>query len=203
MEDLFSSLPSFSLYQVGSLTPKGEGVLSLSTFLEIYGAYVAHLKGGEKPPALSAPVLSVTEDALEVITVDETRQIYKPKLPIVQMQAHAFRYSPEDQTFRSQLFGVDAVTWGIQLGYPQIYADPKTHAIFETRTLPNGPLFHAIQKWVRRHTLPTPFLVEGRRQNVPIRLGKACFSWINEHPQLKEQGIEVVRTTDPSPVDYA
>ncbi|MCH9627665.1 MAG: hypothetical protein S4CHLAM2_13070 [Chlamydiales bacterium] len=201
MEDLFSALPPFSLYQVGSLTPKGEGILSHATFLETYGDYVAHLKRGEIPSSLPAPVLSVTEEALEIVVVDEARQIYKPKLPIVQMQAHAFRYSPEDQTFRSQLFGVDAVTWGIQLGYPQIYADPQTHAIFETRTLPNGPLFRAIQKWVRRHTLPTPFWVEGKRQNVPIRLGKACFSWINAHPQLKQQGIEVVRTTDSSSVD--
>jgi len=196
MEDLFSSITPFRLYQVQKVTPKDEGIISASSFLKDYADYIDSLKRGEVPSArfgpLFSPVLSVTDEALFAMPVGEARQLYKPQLPVIQMQAHAIRYSPADHSFRSQLFGSGAISWGIQLGYPQIYEDPKTHAIFPTRDLPNGPLFHDIQKWVRHNTRPTPFVVEGHKQNIPIRLGKACFSWIAAHPQLKAQGIEIV-----------
>ncbi len=191
MEDLFKSLIPFSLYEVQRVTPKGEGIIPLETFLAEYGAYIETLKSGSIPPSLPSPVLSVTPEALHIMVVEGERQLYKPTLPVVQMQAHAVRYSEADDTFRSQLFGSDGITWGIQLGYPQIFEDPKTCEILPTRDLPNGPLFHAIQKWMRSHTRPTPFLASGRKQNVPIRLGKKCFSWINTHPGLKERGIIV------------
>lgn len=195
MEDLFHSLPPFQLYEVHRVTSKGEGIVPQAFFLKEYGTYIESLQKGEIPQVgMFSPVLSVTEEALYAMPVEDRRQLYKPQLPVVQMQAHAFRYSPADQSFRSQLFGNDAISWGIQLGYPQIYEDPKTHAIFSTRRLPNGPLFHAIQKWVRSHTLPTPFVVEGKKQNVPIRIGKKCFSWIHAHPQLK--GITIDRAAD-------
>ncbi|MCC5832701.1 MAG: hypothetical protein JJU12_06635 [Chlamydiales bacterium] len=191
MEELFAALPAFSLYQVQRVTSIGEGIMPPEDFLAEYRSYIETLKRGEVPPSLSSPVLSLSYEAMFAMPVDEGRQLYKPKLPVVQMQAHAIRYSDADQSFRSQLFGSDAITWGIQLGYPQIFEDPATYEIKATRDLPNGPLFRAIQKWVRSHTRPTPFLVSGRKQNVPIRLGKACFSWINSHPQLKERGIEI------------
>jgi len=191
MEDLFKSVTPFCLYQVQKVTPKGEGVISLSAFLEDYSTYIESLKRGKVPAPLSSPVLSVTPDALHTMAFDDGRQLYKPQLPVIQMQVHAVRYSEADQSFRSQLFGSDAISWGIQLGYPQIYEDPKTYEIHATRDLPNGPLFREIQKWVRMHTRPTPFVVNNQKQNVPIRLGKACFTWINTHPQLKKQGVEI------------
>lgn len=191
MRDLFCSLNPFSLYQVQRVTPKGEGIIPLEAFLDEYAAYIETLKKGEIPRPLSSPVLSTAPEAMFPMPVDEERQLYKPRLPVVQMQAHAIRYSEVDQSFRSQLFGSDAISWGIQLGYPQIFEDPATYEIKPTRDLPNGSLFRAIQKWSRRQTRPTPFVVAGQKQNVPIRLGKACFSWINSHPQLKARGIEI------------
>lgn len=191
MEDLFAALPSFSLYQVQRVTLKGEGIIPIHSFLAEYRAYIETLKEGGQPASLPSPVLSVSSEAMFPMPVDEGRQLYKPRLPVVQMQAHAIRYSEADRSFRSQLFGSDAITWGVQIGYPQIFEDPATYEIKPTRDLPNGPLFHAIQKWVRRQTRPTPFVVAGHKQNVPIRLGKACFFWINSHPQLKPRGIEI------------
>ena len=194
MRALFGAF-TFELYRIGSVIPKGEGVITPETFLEAYSTYIETLKRGEipPPPPFFSSVLSVTEEALETIEVDADRELLKPKLPVVLMQAHAVRYSPEDGEFRSQLFGSDGISWGIQLGYPQIYEEPGTHAILATRDLPNGPLFHAIQKWVRSSTRATPFIVDGKRKNVPIRLGKQCFSWIETHPQLIEKGIFVDR----------
>jgi hypothetical protein len=191
MVDLFAQLPAVSLYQVQRVVPKGEGIIPLDLFLEEYASYIESLKKGEIPKPLSSPVLSINSDAMFPMPVEEGRQLYKPKLPVVQIQAHALRYSPVDHSFRSQLFGSDAISWGIQIGYPQIYEDPATYEIKASRTFPNGSVFHTIQKWTRSKTLPTPFVVDGQRQNVPVRLGKGCFSWINSHPQLKAKGLEI------------
>lgn len=201
MENLFAVLPPFQLYSVQKVTARGEGIVAQDAFLRDYARYIEILKRGGIPERTFGPIfslaLSVTEEAFFAMLVEGERQLYKPTLPVVQMQAHAVRYSSADKSFRSQLFGSDGISWGIQLGYPQIYQDPKTDAIFATRDLPNGALFHAIQKWVRSNTSPTPFVADGVKQNVPIRLGKECFSWINSHPQLKQGGISVVaRTAD-------
>lgn len=191
MEDLFDSITPFSLYQVQKVTLPEEGVIPISTFLKEYGHYIDCLKRGEPPPLLSAPVMSAIAEALFAIPTTEGRQLYKPRLPVIQIQGHSMRYSSTDQSFRSQLFGADTISWGLQFSFPQIYEDSLTHEILTTRSLPNGLLFHEIQKWIRRHTLPTPFIVEGRRQNVPFRLGKGCFSWINTHQGLQNQGISL------------
>jgi hypothetical protein len=64
-------------------------------------------------------------------------------------------------------------------------------AVKETPSFPNTVLFHQIQRWMRGATIPTPFLVDGKGVNVPLRLGKRCLSWINTHAQLKAKGIRV------------
>lgn len=194
MDELFAALPKLTLYQVGKLTAPGEGELPLITFLDAYSSYVTALKSGEVTKFPYAPVLSVTDEAIEVMKVDGGRELIKPKLPVVQVQPYAFAF--KNGEFHSQLFGTDVISWGLQFGYPQIFEDPQTHAIYSTRDLPNGPLFRVLQKWVRAHTSATP--INGK--NLPIRLGKTCFSWINHHPQLKTQGLHVDRKRDSHPL---
>lgn len=204
LKELFHSIPSFQLYQVQKVTEEGGGKIDLTAFLNHYASYIDYLKNSLDPPSffipLFSPVISADEKSLTVLPVEGRRQLYKPCLPVIQMQGHSIRYSHVDQSFRSQVFGSEGISWGIQIGYPQIYEDPKTHAIVQTRALPNGILFHEIQRWVRKNTLPTPFLIDGVKQNMPIRLGKSCFSWINQHPQLKKQGIKIDRKADSSSV---
>jgi hypothetical protein len=57
---------------------------------------------------------------------------------------------------------------------------------------PNNQLYNSIRQWMRDHTVPTPFVVEGQRINVPMRIGCKCFPWINAHPQLMALGIQVL-----------
>jgi hypothetical protein len=61
----------------------------------------------------------------------------------------------------------------------------------ETPQFPNTTLFKRLQQWVRSHTIATPFEVEGKKINVPIRIGKRCLNWIHVHPQLRAKGIRV------------
>ncbi len=188
MAKLFASIDPCALYEVHRVVGESQWVHSLSDFLETYRDYVFSLKEGKEPPLALvrqfAYAMSVTSDAFTAQEVGEKRILLKATLPIVQMQPHALRYSPLDGTFRSGVHGEGTISWGIQLGYPQIYEDPRTHLIQSTRELTNGPLFQQIQKWVRAHTRPTPFEVDGKKQIVPARLGKSCFAWIARHPHL-------------------
>jgi hypothetical protein len=61
----------------------------------------------------------------------------------------------------------------------------------ELSEVEEGALFRKIQLWSREATRATPFVLEGKRINVPIRIGKNCLSWIGNHPQLQSQNIGV------------
>lgn len=186
----------FWFFNVQGLTDRDEGILSPEAFLAIYREYIETLQRREISllenfNARFAHVLSVSKQAIYAIDCGSNRRLLKARLPVVQMQANRCSYSSEDQIFRTQVFGENTFSWGIQLGYPHLYQNPKTLEIHSVQGFPNTPLFEAIQRWVRSNTRPTPFIVEGKKKNEPIRLGKACFAWINRHPQLNAQNIMV------------
>jgi hypothetical protein len=200
MEDLICNhLPPFMLYDVQRVTASHEGIYTPQDFLQCYGHYVALLKTGQIPDPLAfrpffSAAWSVTEEALYSLPAQEGRRLLKTASPVVQSQMNQIRYAPEEKLFRNQVFATDSITWGIQLAFPHVFMDSKTYAVEKTRQFPNMALFAAIQRWVRSQTVATPFIVNGEKINSPIRLGKACFSWIASHPQLKLQGIVIDRT---------
>ncbi|MFZ0564595.1 MAG: hypothetical protein WAM28_00130 [Chlamydiales bacterium] len=200
MESLFEHLKetvgSFFLYQVQGLSLALEGVISPSAFLQVYSQYVSLLKQGEIPSleVFRHPfsyAISVSSEAFSTFPLAKGRQLIKATSPVVQMQPNQIRYSKEEKRFRAQVFSHDSISWGVQLAYPQLFQDEKTDEIRSVRGLPNTLLFQAIQKWIRKYTRATPFIVEKKQLNEPIRLGLTCFSWIHSHPQLKTENITV------------
>jgi hypothetical protein len=122
--------------------------------------------------------------------------LIKPLKPVIQLQAHHFFYSTLDKKFHPMVLSQESVTWGLQFAYPQLYQDPKTRQVIkvtDSAEFPNSALFSQFSKWIRNATLPTPFEVEGVRVNSPIRIGKKMLGWIQQHPQLKKQGITIFR----------
>jgi hypothetical protein len=198
MEELIQQIPVFKLYDVQRITHQDEGIYDPSHFLDKYRSYVAYLKQGEIPPLaefrfIFSTLWSVTDSALYALPAQEGKRLLKALKPSVQTQLNQIRYAKEEKVFRSQVFSSDSISWGLQIGFPHLFLDPTTCETGKTRDFENMPLFSAIQRWIRRATVPTPFLVEGARINSPIRLGKGCFSWIASHPQLRECGIEIDR----------
>ena len=193
---LFHEMGTFFLYQLGGVLKPGEGLVSREQFLSVYADYIDHLKKGklpEKSPILTS-AFTVDPNALYFADVAHGKQIVRICRPVIQSQEHLFDYSRDDQKFRSMVYGLESVTWGLQFSYPQLFSDPATHAIqnvLRDEGFPNTELFRKLQKWVRQNTQPTPFVIEGKKTNTPIRLGKRCFEWINRHPGLKPKGITV------------
>ncbi len=201
---LFDVLAPFSLFQCGSITQRGIGgeegqKQAKADFLSHYKDYVESLKSGELPLVSSyqicfSSVLTATNDCLYVIPIGEDRQLIRVSTPVIQMQAHTIGYSPIDKKFRSMVFGSDNIPWGIQFSYPQLFQDPiskQPTSVNDASAYPNTQLFRSLQKWMREHTTPTPFVVDGIMTNVPMRLGRKCYSWVNRHPQLVSKGISV------------
>lgn len=198
-KSLLEMLGDVCFYEVQGIVKCDEGVIDKKAFLDIYRLYLDLVKkGGEfdlkqfYSPFSSA--LSCTSNTLYSIVIDEKRRLIKASKPVIQLQLNQIQYSNEDGSFRSMVYGEQGISWGVLFSYPQIYQDPHTQDIFEVDEgpqFPNTHLFRKLQKWVRSHTMATPFIVGDRRINVPIRLGKKCFSWINCHPQLVKKGIKV------------
>jgi hypothetical protein len=196
MRALVEQLPDFKIYDVQRVTASQEGIYAPSFFLESYESYITCLKQGEVPNpadfrAIFSAVWSVTDKALVSIPAQQGRRLLKAAEPSVQTQINQIRYAPEEKVFRTQVFSSDSISWGLQIGFPHLYMNPTTYEASKTRDFPNMALFMAIQRWIRQATVPTPFLIEGERINSPIRLGKECFRWISDHPQLKACGIGI------------
>lgn len=192
MKDFLEALGNFWIFPVTGFVDGNP--ISKAFFVEEYSRWMAKLKEGivPSPEDLRHLMAAVFVDDLESLWLQEVspnKFITKIAKPIVQVQSHYFSYSSEDGEFRSMSMGKESVFWGLQFSYPQIYQDPKTMEFCEVK---GGALYRKIQLWMRENTRATPFLVDGKKVNVPIRLGKQCFSWIHKHPQLIEKKIQVL-----------
>lgn len=199
MRHLFHVLGDFEIYFTGVLTQPGEEQILKEDFLNIYSTYINTLMQGNIPDELTYrsyfnTIFTTTPDCLYAIPASHGRQLIRASKPVIQLQSHSMDYSLMDGKFRSMVFGIDSVLWGVQFSYPQLYLEPKSKEILtvvDNDKFPNTNLFKQIQKWLRQETIPAPFKVGVDKINVPIRLGKKCLSWINKHPQLSKKNLTI------------
>ena len=102
----------------------------------------------------------------------------------MQLQPARLRYSKESEDFQIGVFG-EGISWGIQFSYPFLFQDENHEICKVDESFPNTHLFLTLQRFIRKKTKATPFLIGEKRINVPVRLGLNCFSWINRHPDFK------------------
>lgn len=200
MRSFIACFPLLQLYQVGVVYPKDRIGFSKEDFIRAYDIYISALKKGETPDPnlykdLFAGAFSSSPDDFISLDLPENRRLLRVHRPVIQLQEHRIDFSSHDQEFRSKVLGPKSILWGIQISYPQLYENPSNkqpQKVLNNPLYPNGSYFRQMQRWMRDHTLPTPFIVDGKRKNVPIRLGKKCFSWINNHPGLRERQLRVL-----------
>lgn len=199
IEALFETLGSFKIFLAGSIEEKGKGNISKGQFLNCYSDYVDALQKGEIPDTvhyrkLFSGIFTTSLETLYAIEMDGGRELIRTIRPVVQLQAHSLGYSLREGKFRPMVLGKESILWGIQFSYPQIFQDSKTDEIKKVMVeeeFSNTKLFKKLQSWIRHYTRATPFLVKGSKINASMRLGKDCFSWINDHPQLVRKQISV------------
>lgn len=196
MDHLLDILTPFTMFDVSRPIDLPKAIIPKDLFSVQYKLYVNGIKQGKLidetllRPYFSA-LITLKPKGVFAQLLSNGKYLIKTRLPAIQMQRHHFIFS---DTFHSGVMSETSITWGIQFSYPQLYLDPKTSEIGKVEkndVFPNTELFHRLAKWVRDHTCATPFIVKEKKMNQPIRLGKKCFSWINQHPHLKERGIYV------------
>ncbi|MFI5334974.1 MAG: hypothetical protein ACHQT8_07455 [Chlamydiales bacterium] len=200
MRTLFETLEPFEIFLVSEPVTEEGACIDKEEFLRLYSHYVQALKAGTLPDesrlrrAFSS-IFSVTREALYAMKVGNNKFLIKAVRPVLQLQLHHFFVSSIDGKFHPMVLGKESITWGIQFSYPQLYQDPVTQDFAKVREgeeFPNTALYQKLARWLRRNTTPTPFVFQGKRSNEPIRLGKQCFSWINQHAGLQEHGVTVM-----------
>lgn len=198
MASLFQQLQPFYIFLTSAVVKKGEGFISSEHFLKKYSEYIEEIKNGkiineDLFRTIFSAIFTTSTECLYSLTLADDKELLRIEKPVVQLQPHRIHFSKEDFKFRSMNFGMDTISWGIQFSYPQLFQDQQknVHKTKDSEEFPNTKLFQGIQQWVRYHTVPTPFIVNGNRVNVPMRLGKHCFSWINHHPHLQTLGLSV------------
>ena len=196
LDHLTSIFPETRFYQVQGVVKKNEAIVINEAFLKVYREYIALLKEGKSPhEQFKAPfsmALSASMNPFYSIPLQDEKCIVKAISPIIQLQENRLGFSEMEKTFRAMVFGKDTISWGLYFTYPQLYQDPKTHDVVEVdESFENSSLFQHILKWIRQFTIATPFVVDGKRVNLPIRLGKKCLPWINQHEGLKAIGVHV------------
>ncbi|MBS0623064.1 MAG: hypothetical protein JSS62_00405 [Verrucomicrobia bacterium] len=193
MDLLWQMLGEFKLFQVGMVLTQGQGETTKEQFLDEYAKYLEQLKEGQIPSTrFFALICSITETAIKRQNLHEGKEIIRPVLPVIQIQPHQLQIDKATMSCRSMVYGVDTIPWGLVFSYPHLFEDPVTHTILTVDdSFPNTALFQKLRRFIREYTRPTPFIFNGQKVNVPIRLGKQCFSWISHTPWLRQQGVEV------------
>lgn len=196
MRALFKELGAFEIFDVSRPLLLESAVIPHETFLSAYERYVEGIQEGRpieetdlKP--LFSSIFTVDRSLVYAMALPNGKYLIKPRYPVVQLQRHHFIVS---NGFHSGVMGAESITWGIQFSYPQLYLNPHTQEISKvdkSPQFPNSELFQRLAVWVRHHTVPTPFIYEEKQVNSPMRLGKNCFSWINNHPSLKVKKLQV------------
>ena len=189
----------FFLFSTMGVQLKDKNVLSVDSFLSSWQRYIDELKASKKPDDREyrfffTALLTLEKSAVRALDLPRDKEMIVPYTPCVQMQMHRFIYSNIDQSFKTQSFGQTSVSWGMRLSYPLLYQHPETRevekALDKTRFV-NASLVTLIRSWLRKTTVATPFVIEGKRVNATSRLGKGCFSWINQHHDLLAKNLKV------------
>ena len=188
---LFDALGPFQLCPLGGLRTREEIAMPKEAFLELIQTWTDQLRQGTAPTQRCAFALTLDPSCLWLQEAGD-RFLTKIRWPVIQIQTHYFTFAQEEKTFHSMVSGKDSVFWGVQFSWPQIFMDPlKQDLVKVDESFTHHEQFVLIRQLLRDLSRPTPFLVQGQKMNATFRLGKSCFPWIANHPQLKLHGLEV------------
>jgi hypothetical protein len=187
------------LFSTMGVQQKGGNCFTQDSFLTCYEEYLKALRSSQKNDDRAfrfffTACLTLDEACVRALDLADNKEMIIPYLPCVQMQMHRFIYSSLDHSFKTQSFGQNSISWGVRLSYPVLFQHPETRTVekaLDQTKFCNGALLPHIRAFLRNMTVATPFIIENKRVNMSSRLGKQCFSWINQHPDLVLKNLTV------------
>jgi hypothetical protein len=202
MRAFLSALGSFMLVPASGLVTEESWQVSELEFLEKYGLYLEWMKLHPTLPPIPlrrffSLMLSTSSDAFYAVAIPDGKIAIKQALPVVQIQLYHCFFSSYDHQIRSMVASPDSFGWGLQISYPQIYEDPKTHQyskVLLEEGFPNSKLFKEIVSWLRKNTQPVALQEDGRAY-APFRIGKFSKDFRESHAGLQNmlsKGLRIV-----------
>lgn len=198
---ILEASPEAILFDTQKVLLCNEGLHPLTDLIDSYYEYITALLRNE---AYSSPLfsyaLSETDTIFASLALSDNRQLIRTLKPPIQLQPHSFYYSAESQNFYSMVFGEQSLSFGVQISYPLLYQDPESGEAIEIQkaaSFPNFALFQKIRFYIRHNTVPLSLAVEGKKMNLPIRVGKKALSLSARYFQLRSAPFHVLTKEDP------
>jgi hypothetical protein len=159
--------------------------------------YEEYLKWMSQEPTLPPPplrrffslMLSNSLNCFYQTPISPEKFCIKPKLPVVQIQLYHCFFSSFDHQLRSMVLSPESFAWGLQIAYPQIYEDPKTHQFSKVlldSTFSNSLLFKKIVSWLRSHTQVFSLKEGFEKTQASFRIGKTSLHLKDVHQGLQQ-----------------
>lgn len=192
LTELIETVGPSEFFPLGRVVPIGTRITA-AQFLQEYSNYLLDLCSDSLPQTRFFSLLwTKNAQTVEKQVLVGEREIIRPAYPSVQIQAHHFQFDTSTMECRSMLYGTGSIPWGLQFSYPHLFEDPQSLQIqtVDQRFI-NTSLFHTIRQFIRNRTQPTPLRVNERKVNIPLRIGKECFAWIQNYPWMRQQGIQI------------
>jgi hypothetical protein len=185
----------FEIFPLSGIDSLVDLPFSKERFVTSYAEIVNRLKSGEVNLQISQSSIRAVAwleegDAPAFQELKPSFFMARPQKPYVRVELHEMIFSEETFLFKPMIRSKESIFWGLQFSYPQIYQE-TSGAI---QNSPKSLLFSKIRSWVRDFTVPTPIGKGDLKQNFSIRIGKKCFSWIDQHAQLNKFGLKVLWT---------
>ena len=200
LKTLLESLEGALHFYASSGLAVGKTEVSLEEVLMSYADYIQGVRSGnEIDPSILRKnltlLMTVGNNDVYSQELSQGRVIARAISPVIMIQAHTLAFSAEDRCCRSMVLGPDALYWGLQFSYPQLYQDPSTQEVLSvdrSEKYPNTALYFSIQKWLRHNSQALNVKMQDTAFRSPIRLGLSCESWINQMEVLQEKGVELL-----------
>lgn len=187
LEKLLNTIEPCYLFRIGRPLEPPELEWTKKQYIELYAGYLDALKKGlllEKKLYRSILHFICANDPMQLAKsiVTDGKWIVYPRFPVIYWQYHEMYWDPHFLEMKSMTFNASSFSWGIQMMCPMLYESQRKEEK-ENRFSHSSiyPIFHQMRRWIRQHTSPAVFDVQGKKVNSSVRISQKCFSWINTY----------------------
>jgi len=190
----FSNFPSIRYIPLGKVFQENEPLGGIEEFFKSYEDYQERILKDENRSyndlriALSG-AFSLFDEAFGFQLLNGDKRIYKPILPVMQMQMLSFMIGIDHKIHFT--LGKEVLFLGLQVLFPQLFIDNHQqiqNGLIEKNS-PNAPLFKAFASFLRDHTSTLRFTLDGKKVMSTIRISPDLFSKIQNLKKFQSLGF--------------
>lgn len=175
LREFFSQFPTIRYLPLGKVFLENEPLPSIEDFFKNYETYQNRILEEDSKEfndlrvALSG-AFTITDSAFAYQLLAQNKRIYKPVVPVMQMQMLSFMIGIDDKIHFT--LGKDVLFLGLQVLFPQLFIDNQQqikNGLIE-KDSPNAPLFKAFTAFLRDKTSPLKFTIAEKKVISTIRI---------------------------------